>query len=559
MTILGRTVHQEILGEEAKRLIDSAGLDLDRPVLVVGLGLGYHVLELLDRGATVAVVESDPAVVKLALDTTLEGSTVLLGLGDADGIAKAEAFRTFAAKTPQVLVHPASARLHPGFAEAVEARLARAGIAGQRLGIAVVGPLYGGSLPIAGYLERAFQKLGHRTLFVDTSVAWPLYQSLTKTIQSKTGSAQLGELLVNVLNEWSYGQVVEFSPEICIVMAQAPVDNRFPQRLAKQDIVTAFWFIENWRHMGYWKDIAPFYDYFFHIQPGEFEQALVDAGCPRQAFVQTGCDPEIHKPVELTDAEGDEFGCEISFAGAGYHNRNQVFSGLTDYDLKLWGVEWSARELFPFVCRPDQRFTPEQFAKIAAATTINLNLHSSATHSGVDPKCDAINPRVFELAACGAFQLCDPCKGLENCFEYETELPVYRDLAELREKIGHFLAHPDEREAISVRARERALRDHTYEVRAQQMIDCVLDAYGTRILRKGIRAQRTMAEIVDRVGSDTELGGYLATFPADDLFLRENVEARIPLIGSKLSYPEAVFAYLREMRSSNAALLEEMD
>ena len=468
--------------EEAKRLVDSAGLNFDRPVLVVGLGLGYHVLELIGRGATVAVVESDLAVAKLALGTTLEASTVLLGLGDPDEIAETETFRAFAKKTPQVLVHPASARLHPRFAEAIQTRLARAGIAGQRLGIAVVGPMYGGSLPIAGYLERAFRKLGHRTLFVDTSVAWPLYQSLTETIQSKTGSAQLGELLVSVLNEWSYGRVVEFSPEICIVMAQAPVNNRFPQRLAKEDIVTAFWFIENWRHMGYWKDIAPFYDYFFHIQPGEFEQALTDAGCPRQAFVQTGCDPEIHKPVELTDAERDEFGCQISFAGAGYHNRNQMFSGLTDYDLKLWGVEWNARELFPFVCLPDQRFTPEQFAKIAAATTINLNLHSSTTHSGVDPKCDAINPRVFELAACGAFQLCDPCKGLEHCFDFEAELPVYRDLAELREKIDHFLVHPDEREAIVVRARERALRDHTYEVRAQQMIDCILD-YSFAVMR----------------------------------------------------------------------------
>ena len=57
--------------EEAARLIESAELDLERPVLVVGLGLGYHVLELLKRGADVAVVEPDiPLAMPGALYTT---------------------------------------------------------------------------------------------------------------------------------------------------------------------------------------------------------------------------------------------------------------------------------------------------------------------------------------------------------------------------------------------------------------------------------------------------------------------------------------------------------
>ena len=541
--------------EEAARLVDSANLDFNRPIIAIGIGLGYHVLELLKPGARVAVVDPDPGVGKLAIEGLLRDADVLVGLGDPDGIASNDGFRTFVEQVPQILVHPATARIHPGFAEAMTRLIAKTALQAHRLGVAVVGPMYGGSLPIAHYIERGFRTLGHRTLLVDNSLAWDLYKTATEGVKTKHASAQLGEMLGNFLGEWSYARVAEFAPDICIVLAQAPVGPVFPARLAKEGIVTAFWYVENWRHFPYWKDIARFYDVFFHIQPGEFEDQLTQAGCRCHAYVQTGCDPEIHKPVELDESERNRYGCDLSFAGAGYANRVQLFKGLTDYDFKIWGVEWSARELQPLVCGHGERFSPEQFAKIAAGSKINLNLHSSASHEGVDPKCDAINPRVFEIAACGGFQLCDPCISLESLFDFDSELPVYRSLPELRARIDYFLAHDEERREYAGRARVRALRDHTYAKRAQQMLDVIVERYGATLLQKGIRIQRTMAETADRVGRETGLGRYLASLPPDVFFTQENVNNLLTKATSTMSYPEKVFAYLREVRSFAETLL----
>ncbi|NIA14338.1 MAG: glycosyltransferase [Nitrospiraceae bacterium] len=543
--------------EEAARLIESAGLDLQRPILVVGLGLGYHVAELLARDAEVAVLEPSPAVAKLALEGPLRDTEVLLGVGDLDDIAATGAFDAFAGRIPQTLVHPPTAKIHPEFCDRAVATTAKAALGKQRLRIAVVGPMYGGSLPITGYLERAFRALGHVTLNIDNSQAWPLYQAATEGVQSETGSAQLGNLLAHFLSEWTYARVAEFAPDICIVMAQAPVGPRFPARLAKEGIVTAFWYVENWRHFPYWRELAPLYDCFFHIQPREFEDQLTQAGCPCHAFVQTACDPEIHKPVELTEDEQDEFGCDLSFAGAGYTNRIEIFKGMTDYDFKIWGVGWGAKELTPLLCHAEERFTPERFTKIVAGSKINLNLHSSAVHMGVDPKCDAINPRVFEIAACGGFQLCDPCIGLDALFDFDTELPVYRDLAGLRAQVDHFLAHPDERREFARRARQRVLRDHTYEHRAQEMLDCILEHYGGRLLRKGVRIQHTMAEMAERVGPETPLGTYLASLPPDCLFTHENINDLLVSATNKMTYPEQVFVYMREVRNFAELLLSQ--
>lgn len=541
--------------EEAARLINSLEIDPERPVLVVGLGCGYHVQALLRLGFSAYVIEPEPSVAKLCLELVPGQSGYLLAVGDPSTLKNDDIWKDLLRRNPQVVVHPPTERLHPGFAASVQSRVSRTRLEGKPLGVAVVGPMQGGSLPIAGYLASAFERLGHRTLYVDTSSAWPLYDRMTGGVRSRNASQQLGALFAHVLAEWSYARVAEFAPNICIVLAQAPVPPAWPLRLAKDNIVTAFWFVENWRHMPYWRQLAPHYDCFFHIQPGTFERSLTEAGCPHHACVQTACDPEVHRPVTLSGDERARFACDLAFAGAGYFNRNQFFAGLTDYDFAIWGTEWNTRELMPFVRGNNETFTPDQFVRIVAGAKINLNLHSSSTSTGVDPSCDAVNPRVFEIAACGGFQLCDPCQGLDRHFEFERELPVYRDLRELRAKIDYFINRDDERTAIARQAREHALREHTYEHRAKQMLECIMDRFAARIEIKGIRAQRTVAEVAERVGRDSPLGRYLASLPPDTAFSQESLADCIPQMGSSLTHTEGVFAYLRELRTSSEQLL----
>jgi len=546
--------------EEAARLIDDAGLSsIVRAVLVVGIGCGYHVAELIARGYRVTIFEPDRCVAKIAIESALADSDVMLAIGDPDQLIADSDFLKLTRADLQILVHPPTERLHPEVVAAVRRHVASIQIVSKSLSVAVVGPMYGGSLPIASYLARAFEHLGHRTLFVDTSDAWDLYQRVTGTVRSKNASGQLGSLLANVLEQWAYAQVAEFAPNICIVMAQAPVGPSFPARLCKENIVSAFWFVENWRHMPYWRQVCREYDCFFHLQPGEFELKLEEAGCRRHTLVQTGCDPDVHKPVELSHADQNEFGCEVAFAGAGYNNRSQFLLGLTDYHLRIWGTEWNARELQPFLSHPEERFTPETFAKIVAGASINLNLHSSATHSGVDPRCDAVNPRVFEIAACGGFQICDPCNGLSNFFDFESELPVYRDLKQCRTLIDHFLKAPDERRVLADNARNRALREHTYTHRAQQMLDNLTSLFAGQMLAKGVRVQRTVSEMAERAGKESPLGRYLSTLPPNTLFSQTALNNFIPVMGTPLSHPEGVFAYLRELRTSAEQLLALFD
>jgi spore maturation protein CgeB len=545
--------------EEAQRLIDSAELDPARPVLVLGAGLGYHLRELLERKIEIAVIEPDPQVAKLALEEVLGERETLFGIGDADDVVASAPFQQFAARLPQILLHPATARLHPLYVNHLQRLVSKTALGNQRLRIAVVGPMYGGSLPIARHLVDGFEEAGHNVRFVDNSIGWPMYDAVLNGTKSQKTSDQLGAILANFMEQWSYAQVMEFAPEICVVLAQAPVTAVFPQRLAKENIATAYWFVENWRHFPYWKETAPYYDCFFHLQPGEFDTMLDEIGCTVHPHLQTACNPAAHKPVTHGEHEQEKFQCDLSFAGAGYYNRNQFFQGLTDYDFKIWGVDWQASRLQPLLCDDGERFTPEKFAKIVAGSKINLNLHSSTSHPGVDPNSDAINPRVFETAACGGFQLCDASRGLENFFDPASELPTYRSLEELRALLDHYLSHDDERRTIAQAARERVLRDHTYAVRARQMLDHVLEHCGARMLKKGVRIERSTSEMSERVGVDTELGEFLQALPPDTPFTQDGVNAELRHGLEARNRAEQLFGYLKEVRSSAEALLAMKD
>lgn len=535
--------------QEAARWVEGLTLAKGSPVVVFGLGMGYHVQALMAAGHAVLAVEPDEGVAAAALAEGAARAGYLLCIGALD-----EAAKDFLAKKPIFVAHPASARLHPEAVQAAEAEVAVAALRGLRLNVAVVGPMYGGSAPITEYLVNGFRKLGHNAAFIDNTSGWELYDRVTKSVKDPTASAQLGTLVTNLLSEWTYARVAEFDPEICIVMAQAPVAANFPARLAKNGTVCAYWYVENWRHMRYWDSVAPAYDAFFHIQPGEFEEKLTAAGCAHHAFVQTGCDPDFHKPVRLSEDERADYDCDISFAGAGYFNRLQVFKGLTDYKFKIWGVEWPERELVPLVQGGEKRFDNDTFMKIVAGTRVSLNLHSSNAHEAVDPRCDALNPRVFEIAAAGGFQVCDPCIGLDRHFA-EDEVPTYRSLRELRDRIDHYLAHPKERAACAERAQARALREHTYEQRAAEMLGHLLHWHGARIRKRGVRVQRTIAEAAAELPQGDELREYLETLPGELTFNQDTINVLLAPPMGGLSRPEQLLCYMREIRNFTEALL----
>lgn len=108
--------------------------------------------------------------------------------------------------------------------------------------------------------------------------------------------------------------------------------------------------------------------------------------------------------------------------------------------------------------------------KIFNASAINLNLHSSVQAKELVPAGDFVNPRTFEIACCGAFQLVDRRGLLPELFR-EDELATFTSMPELLDAIPYYLARPDERRELAMRGRARVLAEHTYQHRMAALVE----------------------------------------------------------------------------------------
>jgi spore maturation protein CgeB len=262
--------------------------------------------------------------------------------------------------------------------------------------------------------------------------------------------------------------------DILICMAQAPMTPRVLTELRKRGVITVLWFVEDYLRFTYWQQMAQYYDFIFTIQKDECLDKLKAAGAGEVHYLPTACDPHFHVPMNLSAEDKGRWGSPISFVGAGYHNRQQMFAGLAYEPFKIWGSEWPGCKPFDrMVQEQSRRIAPEEYIKIFNATDVNLNLHSSTERDGVDPFGDFLNPRTFELASCGAFQLVDERSLLGECFEIGKEMITFRNGADLKEKIHHYLKRPEERAEIAQRSRARVLRDHTYDQRIEEMLSVI--------------------------------------------------------------------------------------
>jgi spore maturation protein CgeB len=268
--------------------------------------------------------------------------------------------------------------------------------------------------------------------------------------------------------------LAEKPADILICMAQAPVTPRLLTELRRKGVITVLWFVEDYLRFTYWREMAQYFDFVFTIQKGECIEEIKKAGAREVHYLPTACDPHFHTPLDLSEEEKSRWGSPISFVGAGYHNRQQMFASLAEYPFKIWGSEWpTCRPFDRMVQEESRRIAPEEYVKIFNSTDINLNLHSSMERDGVDPYGDFLNPRTFELASCAAFQLVDERSLLSECFDVGTEVITFKDTVDLKEKIAYYADRPEERRAIAARARTRVLRDHTYEKRLEEMLSVI--------------------------------------------------------------------------------------
>jgi spore maturation protein CgeB len=180
-------------------------------------------------------------------------------------------------------------------------------------------------------------------------------------------------------------------------------------------------------------------------------------------YLPEACNPRVHRPLELTDAEAATYGCDLMIAGTLYYYRQEILQELRDFDVKVWGYrpDWLVDRMPGRFMGRDVRGDQKVRATLAARICLNT-LHYA--------EVDGLNCRAFEIAGCGGFQLVSEVSVLGEHFEPDVEVVAFRNVEELREKARYYLERPELRREIAARGRARAHRDHTYENRLVEIL-----------------------------------------------------------------------------------------
>jgi spore maturation protein CgeB len=431
-----------------------------------GLGSPQLLLDALKRTGRLTVFESDPVVAKAALE--ILDLKEPISKGELRFLAPFSLAMGYSPSLSYLLItHSASQRrqeaAYVGFRRRLGGPKKLTLDETGKTRILIAPPFSGGSLSMGEFLARAALELGHASKLVSYSPALIAQASALK--DSGAGSAQS---IFKKAAEEVASLAVEFGAALILCLAQAPLDARAIESIAQRSgAMTAFWFVEDYKRFGYVKEVAPAYDLFFHIQGDLLNKSLIDWGVAKAWYLPLAADESVFFPQTAPA----DYRAVLSFLGAPYPNRRKLLVEIARFwkrlgkkpdDFKIFGIgkEFAPAELAPHLFEDGRRLTPQQCPLVYAGSRINLNIHSSESE-GFNPQSAFVNPRTFEVAASGGFQIVDQRPLMEGLFSAE-ELCLVSEPSELSAAIEHALKEPRKAQAMAEASRARVLKEHLY-------------------------------------------------------------------------------------------------
>ncbi|MER3396003.1 MAG: hypothetical protein C4318_00845 [Acidimicrobiia bacterium] len=214
--------------------------------------------------------------------------------------------------------------------------------------------------------------------------------------------------------------------------------------------------------------MAP-YDVIFLKDPYVVRHAREFAALPVE-YLPEACEPSVHRPVDGDDSTRNRFACDIIHYGNAYPSKVRFLERLfaKGYDLKLYGRSFPSWLRSPLESVWSKEYL-EGSTKAVAVRSAKICLNM--LHYG---EIEAANARLFEAAGCGAFQLVEWRRSMDDLFEHGKEVVYYQSFSELEKMIEYWLPREEERRRIGDAASRRAHAEHTYEHRLRSLMERAL-------------------------------------------------------------------------------------
>jgi len=536
------TLHSMIDPEKESRIMaDNFNISDDKIAVILGLGMGYHLFEILsrERKCLVIVVEKNEEIYEAFLseyadDERLADKQVIFVTDEnndavIEKLSKIQIENGF--KPFKVIEHTPSIRAFPGFYLELKSRIESIGkinigskmnyvkFKDEKVKILILHSKY----YLLPEIINSIKTLGHEQQLI-----------MINTGDDGEGSADVIESIIS--------NIIDFKPDFILTVNHLGFD--------REGILTEFFNEIKIPYASWYVDSPIFIMDVFNNQISDYLTVflwdrdyiddLKDYGINNVFYLPLATDEKIFKRSAVE--RSINYHCDVGFVGSSWVNsynkcleklpKNSSTLNLIDkladqfnvspeknlekIELRLTGdeellyksmlnsyrskflpaVTWRATQKYRLSCvneilsfKPHIHGDPGWKNFLNGETTLLPELNYYDDLSGFYKSCKinfnttcqqmktGINQRVFDVPSTQSFLITDYRSQLEEHFEIGKEVICYKDTDEIKDLVTYYLKNDSAREKIVKKAFKRIVRDHTYINRMEVMIDKMREIY----------------------------------------------------------------------------------
>jgi spore maturation protein CgeB len=254
--------------------------------------------------------------------------------------------------------------------------------------------------------------------------------------------------------------IKRFKPDLVVFVGIFFIPIQLVQVCKENQLITAGWAGDAFGELQ--SSYSDFLD-FLYVSDSALLSIANKIGFKNVELLQFGYNPQLHYDYNKTRTN------YINFIGSYTKQRDEIFSYLKDYNLRIEGVNWDklVSSSNKWIVN-NQKLDQKKVVDIYNSTIATLNVAQK------DNVINMVNMRTFEAIASGSCMLNDYVKDIELCFEPNKEILVYKNKDELLELAHKILNDKDYARNIAKNGINRIQKDgYSYKHRTKTMIDSI--------------------------------------------------------------------------------------
>lgn len=324
---------------------------------------------------------------------------------------------------------------------------------------------YGVAFP----LKEAFEGLGHKAAIFD----WPQYLYTTNqyTFKNRILNRMLFHKIAQKINRDFINTFTNNHYDLLIVIRGNHI---FPTTItAAKNFIK---FVVNWNSDDFFNPLNSSqyilqsfnkYDCIFTSR-GHLKEEYIERGAKRVEVLNWYYRPDML--LSKDSISNKKYINDIVFIGTWSKRRENILNSLSDFNLTIWGSHWhKSQRKFRKHIECNNPIYMEEMCKVIVSSKINLNILTKENR-------DTTNIRLFEIPACGGFQLSERSNEILGLFEEDKEIVCFETVEELISKCNFYLKDESERERNRLNGYRRLISgNHTVLDRAREILGTVFN------------------------------------------------------------------------------------